>query len=96
MSGQVTFPGKAFELSNAGTQHMVSKDGKFRISNGEGEECLAKVCCLGLGVIMLIIGVILWPVGAAQGNAAMVLAGRILFGIGLPLTVGMIAGICKQ
>ena len=77
-------------------EQVLKSGGKFpRISN-EREDCIAAICCVALGVIMLIIGVILWPVGAAQANASMVLAGRILFGIGLPLTVGLIAGVCKN
>ena len=44
---------------------------------------------------MLIIGIVLWAVGASQGSASMILAGQILFGLGVaPLGIALLAIGC--
>ncbi len=50
--------------------------------------------CLGvLLAVMLVTGIILWSIGAAQGNADLALAGQILFGksLGIAFVLGCIA-----
>ena len=69
---------------------------KFSSTQSEGEGKAYSTCCaVALGIIMLIIAAVLWPVGASQGNATMVLAGQCLLGLGLgKLVFGVLATCC--
>lgn len=49
---------------------------------------------ISLGTILLIVGIILWAVGAAQGNASMLIAGQVMVGLVLIPTGVVLAVAC--
>lgn len=93
MSTQV----KLNQFSESGSQNFnnLSQKGEMNgrtfvpVSQAKYDSCFN--CCWAFFFLLTVLGIILWPVGVAQGNAQMVLAGQCLFGIGLSLEV---IGLC--